>query len=73
MCLYWRKKSANYADSFRLLNKTPYKFDRQIAGFKTIYEGLTFVTVRGAGHMAPQWRAPQMYYVIQQFLLNHPI
>ncbi|VDN21649.1 unnamed protein product [Cylicostephanus goldi] len=28
---------------------------------------------RGAGHMAPQWRAPQMYYVIQQFLLNHPI
>uniref|UniRef100_F1L111 Carboxypeptidase n=1 Tax=Ascaris suum TaxID=6253 RepID=F1L111_ASCSU len=57
----------------RLLNKTPYKFDRQIAGFKTIYEGLTFVTVRGAGHMAPQWRAPQMYYVIQQFLLNHPI
>ncbi|VDM47375.1 unnamed protein product [Toxocara canis] len=57
----------------RLLNKTPYKFERQIAGFKTLYEGLTFVTVRGAGHMAPQWRAPQMYYVIQQFLLNHPI
>uniref|UniRef100_A0A0M3KHF3 Uncharacterized serine carboxypeptidase (inferred by orthology to a C. elegans protein) n=1 Tax=Anisakis simplex TaxID=6269 RepID=A0A0M3KHF3_ANISI len=57
----------------RRLNKTPYKFERQIAGFKTLYEGLIFVTVRGAGHMAPQWRAPQMYYVIQQFILNHPI
>ncbi|KHJ81042.1 serine carboxypeptidase [Oesophagostomum dentatum] len=57
----------------RTLRKTPWKFDRQIAGFKTMFEGLTFITVRGAGHMAPQWRAPQMYYAIQQFLLNHPI
>ncbi|TMS33414.1 hypothetical protein L596_001158 [Steinernema carpocapsae] len=57
----------------RLLNKTPWKYDRQIAGFKTLYDGVTFITIRGAGHMAPQWRAPQMYYAIQQFLLNHPI
>ncbi|VDL73341.1 unnamed protein product [Nippostrongylus brasiliensis] len=57
----------------RKLGKTPWKFDRQIAGFKTMFDGLTFITVRGAGHMAPQWRAPQMYYAIQQFLLNHPI
>ncbi|CAD6197731.1 unnamed protein product [Caenorhabditis auriculariae] len=57
----------------RTLRKTPWKFDRQIAGFKTLFDGLTFITVRGAGHMAPQWKAPQMYYAIQQFLLNHPI
>ncbi|KAI1728278.1 serine carboxypeptidase domain-containing protein [Ditylenchus destructor] len=58
----------------RVLNKQPWKFDRQIAGFKTIYsKGLTFITIRGAGHMAPQWRAPQMDYVMQQFLINHPI
>ncbi|CAJ0959782.1 unnamed protein product, partial [Mesorhabditis belari] len=57
----------------RTLGKTPWKFDRQIAGFKSLFNGLTFLTVRGAGHMAPQWRAPQMYYAIQQFLLNHPI
>ncbi|PIO65565.1 serine carboxypeptidase [Teladorsagia circumcincta] len=57
----------------RTLGKTPWKFDRQIAGFKTLFKGLTFITVRGAGHMAPQWKAPQMYYAIQQFLLNHPI
>uniref|UniRef100_A0A915ENZ7 Serine carboxypeptidase n=1 Tax=Ditylenchus dipsaci TaxID=166011 RepID=A0A915ENZ7_9BILA len=58
----------------RVLNKQPWKFDKQIAGFKTIYgKGLTFLTVRGAGHMAPQWKAPQMDYVMQQFLINHPI
>ncbi|XGW09541.1 hypothetical protein V3C99_011655 [Haemonchus contortus] len=55
------------------LGKTPWKFDSQIAGFKTVFEGLTFITVRGAGHKAPRQRAPQMYYAIQQFLLNHPI
>lgn len=57
----------------RTLGKTPWKLDRQIAGFKTLFDGLTFITVRGAGHMAPQWKAPQMHYVIQQFLINHPI
>ncbi|PAV87210.1 hypothetical protein WR25_18873 isoform A [Diploscapter pachys] len=57
----------------RRLGKTPWKYDKQIGGFKTVYNGLQFVTIRGAGHMAPQWRAPQMFYMVQQFLLNHPI
>ncbi|EFO83930.1 hypothetical protein CRE_23802 [Caenorhabditis remanei] len=57
----------------RTLKKTPLKFDRQIAGFKTLFDGLSFITIRGAGHMAPQWRAPHMYYAVQQFLLNHPL
>nr|AIC75882.1 serine carboxypeptidases [Radopholus similis] len=58
----------------RAIGKQPWKFDRQVGGFKTIYaKGLTYLTVRGAGHMAPQWKAPQMDYVISQFLLNHPI
>jgi hypothetical protein len=36
----------------RAIGKQPWKFERQIAGFKTIYAGgLTFLTVRGAGHM----------------------
>ncbi|KAL7078587.1 hypothetical protein ACQ4LE_002510 [Meloidogyne hapla] len=56
------------------VSKQPWMFDHQVAGFKTIYaKGLTFITVRGAGHMAPQWRAPQMDHVINQFFLNHPI
>ncbi|EFO88835.1 hypothetical protein CRE_06322 [Caenorhabditis remanei] len=57
----------------RTLKKTPWKFDRQIAGFKTLFDWLSFITIRGAGHVAPQWRAPQMYYAVQHFLLNHPL
>ncbi|KAF1746064.1 hypothetical protein GCK72_022516 [Caenorhabditis remanei] len=57
----------------RTLKKTPWKSDRQIAGFKTVFDGLSFITIRGAEHMAPQWRVPQMYYAVQQFLLNHPL
>ncbi|XGW09538.1 hypothetical protein V3C99_011654 [Haemonchus contortus] len=65
-----------FADQLGLkqtLGRTPWRFDRQIAGFKTVFEGLTFITVRGAGHKAARQRAPQMYYAIQQFLLNRPI
>ncbi|VDK29434.1 unnamed protein product [Gongylonema pulchrum] len=47
----------------RKQGKEPWKFAGQIAGFKTQYKGLTFLTVRGAGHMAPQWRAPQMQFI----------
>jgi cathepsin A (carboxypeptidase C) len=57
----------------RQLNKTPWKYNKQIAGFKTLYKGVTFITIRGAGHMAPQWRAPETKYAIQQFVINHPI
>jgi len=57
----------------RQLNKTPWKFNKQIVGFKTQYKGLTFLTIKGAGHMAPQWRAPETTYAIHQFILNHPI
>jgi cathepsin A (carboxypeptidase C) len=58
----------------RVLNKHPWKFDKQIAGFKTLYDrGLTFLTIRGAGHTAPQWRAGPTSYAISQFVVNHPI
>lgn len=53
--------------------KEPWMFNKQIAGFQTQYEGLTFVTIRGAGHMAPQWRPSQMQYVIRQFIADRPI
>ncbi|XGW09546.1 hypothetical protein V3C99_011658 [Haemonchus contortus] len=67
------QKFADQLGLKRTLGKTPWKFDRQIAGFKTLFEGLTFITVRGAGHEAPRMKAPQMYYAIQQFLFNQPI
>lgn len=32
----------------------PWKSDGQVAGYLTKYDGLDFMTVKGAGHMAPQ-------------------
>jgi len=62
----------------RQMGKAPWKFNNQIAGFKTMYghgrkTDMIFLTVKGAGHMAPQWRAEQMQYAIKQFIVNHPI
>lgn len=42
--------------------------DNQVAGYNIEYDGLTFVTVKGAGHMVPQWKRPQAHYMINQFL-----
>ena len=35
--------------------------DKQVAGYVTTYEqNFNFVTVKGAGHMVPQFRPPQV-------------
>ncbi len=39
-----------------------------IGGFVTKYEGLTFVTVRGAGHMVPECRPQEASHIIDCFL-----
>lgn len=55
---------------------TPYSswyVDEQVAGYFIEYEGLTFVTVKGAGHMVPQWKRPQAWHMINSFLTgNNP-
>lgn len=40
----------------------------QIGGYVTEYNELTFVTVRGAGHMVPQWKPEQAYHMFQKFI-----
>jgi len=46
---------------------------RQVAGSATEYkEGLTFVTVRGAGHMVPQYAPQQAFEMLTRFLNNRP-
>ncbi|CAG9322916.1 unnamed protein product [Blepharisma stoltei] len=42
--------------------------DEQVAGYYIEYEGLTWVTVKGAGHMVPQWKRPQAWHMINSFL-----
>ena len=45
-------------------------FDDQenISGYVTQYKGLTFCTIKGTGHMAPQWKPKESYYMFSKFL-----
>ncbi|KAK6018362.1 serine carboxypeptidase, partial [Ostertagia ostertagi] len=50
--------------------KKHYIVDGQIAGFHTHYDGLHFVTVRGAGHMVPTDKPSVAYHIINSFLFD---
>jgi carboxypeptidase C (cathepsin A) len=39
-----------------------------IAGYRTVYKGLTFVTVKGTGHMVPQWKPKEAFHMLNRFL-----
>ena len=41
-----------------------------ISGYVTKYKGLTFCTVKGAGHEVPKWKPKESYYMFKQFLNN---
>ena len=43
-------------------------FSRMPCRFKTVWEGLSFVTVHGAGHMVPMTRPLFGLHVLQNFL-----
>lgn len=50
---------------------TPWYTDkRQVGGWTIIYDGLTFVTVRGAGHQVPGLKPKQALQLIKHFLDN---
>jgi carboxypeptidase C (cathepsin A) len=51
----------------------PMMLNGQVAGYVEIHDGLTFVTIHGAGHMAPQWKRPQTYHAIFNFIKNQPL
>ncbi|KDD76597.1 serine carboxypeptidase, partial [Helicosporidium sp. ATCC 50920] len=42
--------------------------DGQVAGFCEHYEGLTYATVRGAGHAVPELKPEQALLMIQRFM-----
>ncbi|GIY64714.1 lysosomal protective protein [Caerostris darwini] len=52
---------------------TPWKVDKQIAGFFKSYGNLTFVTVKGSGHMVPQDKPAQAFKMIESFLSRKPL
>lgn len=52
---------------------TQWYLEDQVAGWFEVYDGLTFVTVRGAGHMVPQYKPPQALKMINSFLFDIPL
>ncbi|XP_028295942.1 lysosomal protective protein [Gouania willdenowi] len=45
-------------------------YQRQIAGFYQQFGNITFLTVKGAGHMVPQWAPGQAFHMFQSFITN---
>ncbi|XP_065316502.1 lysosomal protective protein-like isoform X1 [Gordionus sp. m RMFG-2023] len=50
-----------------------WRYGKQVAGFVDYYDNLIFATVKGAGHMVPQWRPGQALHMISKFLKNEPL
>uniref|UniRef100_A0A915MGQ7 Serine carboxypeptidase n=1 Tax=Meloidogyne javanica TaxID=6303 RepID=A0A915MGQ7_MELJA len=54
--------------------KRPWLLDGQIGGWVTDYHGdLTFLTVKGVGHMVTKWAPARADYIIKQFLMDKEI
>ncbi|XP_055939275.1 lysosomal protective protein-like [Argiope bruennichi] len=49
-----------------------WKFNNQVAGFFKSYGPLTFLTVKGSGHMVPQDKPGPAFKMIDSFLSNSP-
>jgi carboxypeptidase C (cathepsin A) len=45
----------------------------QVGGWTQVYKGLTFVTVRDAGHMVPADKPSQALQVFKRFLAGTPL
>lgn len=51
-----------------------YLVDGQVAGYLEAYEGgFTFASVHGAGHMAPQFKPPQTFHLIKNWIADSKI
>ncbi|CAJ2651373.1 unnamed protein product [Trifolium pratense] len=55
---------------FQLQLQAPYQLclASVIGGYVVGYKGLTFVTVRGAGHLVPSWQPERALTLISSFL-----
>ena len=47
-----------------------YDDHNNVSGYYIKYKGLTFCTVKGTGHMVPEWRPKEAYYMFSKFLNN---
>ena len=44
----------------------------QVSGYVQSYDGLDFVTIHGVGHMAPQWKRPDVTTMITNWIHQRP-
>ncbi|EES02428.2 hypothetical protein SORBI_3003G062900 [Sorghum bicolor] len=51
----------------------PWYYDEEVGGWCQVYEGLTLVTVRGAGHEVPLHRPRQGLKLLEHFLQGEPM
>ncbi|XP_029000461.1 cathepsin A-like [Betta splendens] len=49
-----------------------WRYEDQIAGFFQQFGNITFLTVKGAGHMVPQWAPGPAFQMFQTFITNEP-
>ena len=45
-----------------------YNDNENVSGYRIVYDGLTFATVKGTGHMVPQWKPKEALYLFEKFL-----
>jgi len=51
----------------------PWYTHGQVSGYLEQYDGLLFATVKGVGHMAPQWARKPMTDLINHFIHDEPM
>ncbi|GAB2275292.1 Serine carboxypeptidase-like 34 [Dionaea muscipula] len=49
---------------------TPWYTNKQVGGWTVEYDGLTFVTIRGAGHQVPTFKPLQALQLVEHFLAD---
>ena len=47
-----------------------YDDEENVSGYRIVYDGLIFATVKGTGHMVPQWKPKEALYLFEKFLKN---
>jgi carboxypeptidase C (cathepsin A) len=53
----------------------PWHVNSQVAGYATQYDanGFSFVTVKGAGHMVPQFAPQAAFHMFKSFINGKPL
>ena len=44
--------------------------NNKISGNYVKYKGLTFCTFKGVGHMVPEWKPKDAFYIFSKFMNN---